>query len=55
MRGALPSIRARKRELAFSRRDASELCLNDPPNEGVTPRERGMPGARCTRSRVREV
>jgi hypothetical protein len=40
----------------FSRRDAPELCVNDPPNEGrgATPRgERGMPGARCTRSRVR--
>jgi hypothetical protein len=45
---------------AFSRRDAPELCRNDPPKEGValpqegagaTPRrERGMPGAHRARS-----
>jgi hypothetical protein len=32
--------------------------MNDPPNKGrgrYPKGERGMPGARCTRSRVREV
>ena len=40
---------------AFPRHHAPELCLNDPPKRGrgATPRgERGMPGARCTRSRA---
>jgi hypothetical protein len=51
---------------AFSRRIAPELCLYPSPQKrarrypergaGATPRgERGMPGAGCTRSRVREV
>ena len=42
----------------FPRRESPELCLNDPPNKGrgATPRgERGMPGARCTRSRACRV
>ena len=42
---------------AFPRRDAPELLLNLSPRDrgsGATPSgERGMPGARCTRSRVR--
>jgi hypothetical protein len=43
---------------ALPRRIAPELCMNDPPNKGrgrYPKGERGMPGARCTRSRVREV
>ena len=47
-----------KHSFAFSRRESPELCLNVSPNKGrgaPLRRERGMPGARCTRSRVREV
>jgi hypothetical protein len=47
-----------KHTSAFPRRDAPELCMNLSPNKGrgATPRgERGMPGARCTRSRVCKV
>ena len=36
---------------AFSRRKAPELCKNLSPPRG----ERGMPGARCTRSLMRKV
>jgi hypothetical protein len=46
---------ARKHIFAFSPRVAPELCMYFPPNKGrgATPRgERGMPGARCTRSRA---
>jgi hypothetical protein len=51
-----------KHTSAFPRRESPELCLYASPKEGValpsegsgaTPRgERGMPGARCTRSRA---
>jgi hypothetical protein len=44
---------------AFPRHDAPELCMYALPRNGESgatlSRERGMPGARCTRSRVREV
>src|SRR6266702_6342676 len=36
---------------AFPRRDASELCEDSPSKQ----RERGMPGARCTRGLVRKL
>jgi hypothetical protein len=45
-------------DCAFSPRVAPELGLDSPPNKGrgATPRgERGMPGARCTRSRACRV
>ena len=42
---------ARRYTSAFPRHDAPELCLNLSPNK----RERGMPGARCTRSRACRV
>ena len=44
--------------LLVPRRIAPELCINDPPKERAWryPKgERGMPGARCTRSLVRKV
>ena len=45
-----------KIRFAFSRRIAPELCMNVSPKRGATLRgERGMPGARCTRSLVRSV
>src|ERR1700722_8661188 len=53
--GALRSIRGSKHTSAIPRRIAPELCINDRPDKGrgATPRgERGMPGARCTRSRA---
>jgi hypothetical protein len=47
-----------KYAFAFSRRESPELCMNLPPHggRGRYPKgERGMPGARCTRSRACNV
>ena len=59
--GNIASASFRKRlkyASAFPRRDAPEVCWNPSPDKGrgrYPKGERGMPGARCTRSRVREV
>src|ERR1700735_432971 len=53
--GALRSIRGTQTHLSHLATHCARVVLNDPPDKGrgATPRgERGMPGARCTRSRA---